>query len=160
MGLENRVLTGLQAERNCVAWHRRWWWSAATIAVMAIVVAVWLGDSGTRRTPTRSPSRSIAAHDEGTGASRQIPRRPAIDSAKEVPPHRLKKRANRAVMGAKPPKPDQFPSPQPLSEQEKILASYVMNYPEHAALVAQARAEILSQDREQERQKTASDSVP
>jgi hypothetical protein len=44
------------------------------------------------------------------------------------------------------PKLDQFPSPRPLSEQEKILESYVTKYPKHAALIAQARAEALRQD--------------
>jgi hypothetical protein len=48
------------------------------------------------------------------------------------------------------PKLAQFPSPQPLSEQERILASYVAKYPEQAALVAQARAQALQQDREEE----------
>jgi hypothetical protein len=44
------------------------------------------------------------------------------------------------------PKLDQFPSPQPLSEQEKILAAYVAKYPEDALLLAQARAEALRRD--------------
>ena len=48
------------------------------------------------------------------------------------------------------PKLDQFPSPQPLSEQEKILESYVANYPEHAALIARARAEELRRDAAEE----------
>ncbi len=54
-------------------------------------------------------------------------------------------RATPAVV-ASGPKLDQFPSPRPLSEQEKILASYVTKYPKHAALIAQARAEALRQD--------------
>jgi hypothetical protein len=37
-----------------------------------------------------------------------------------------------------------------LSEQEEILASYVVKYPEHAALIAQARAETLRRDSEEE----------
>jgi hypothetical protein len=41
---------------------------------------------------------------------------------------------------------DHFPSPRPLSEQEKILQDYVARYPGHAALIAQARAEALRQD--------------
>jgi hypothetical protein len=48
------------------------------------------------------------------------------------------------------PKLDQFPSPRPLSEQEKILESYVTNYPEHAALIARARAEELRRDAAEE----------
>lgn len=59
-------------------------------------------------------------------------------------------RPTRDLAVPSPPKLAQFPSPQPLSEQERILASYVAKYPEHAALVAQARAEALQQDSEEE----------
>jgi len=44
---------------------------------------------------------------------------------------------------------DVFPSPLPLSEQEKILAIYVAQYPEHAALVAEARMDALRQEDEE-----------
>ncbi|MGB7331500.1 MAG: hypothetical protein WBD25_08940, partial [Terriglobales bacterium] len=54
------------------------------------------------------------------------------------------------VVVATQPKLDQFPSPQPLSEQERMLASYVAKYPETAALVAQARAEALQKEMEEE----------
>jgi hypothetical protein len=50
------------------------------------------------------------------------------------------------------PKLDQFPSPQPLSEQEKILASYVQEYPENAVLLARARTEALRKDQLEETQ--------
>jgi len=53
------------------------------------------------------------------------------------------------------PKLDHFPSPQPLNEQEQILTSYVADYPEHAALVAQARAEALLRDRKEEEEEAA-----
>jgi hypothetical protein len=49
------------------------------------------------------------------------------------------------------PKLDVFPSPLPLSEQEKILASYVSEYPKHAALVAEARMDDLRQETEERR---------
>ena len=45
---------------------------------------------------------------------------------------------------------DRFPSPQPLSEQEKILASYVEKYPEEAVLLARARTEAVRQDQLEE----------
>jgi hypothetical protein len=54
------------------------------------------------------------------------------------------------VVIAASPKLDQFPSPQPLSKQEKILANYVTEYPEHAALIAEARMEMLRRDQEEE----------
>jgi hypothetical protein len=48
------------------------------------------------------------------------------------------------------PKLDQFPSPQPLSEQEKILANYVARFHDEALLVARARSESLQRDREED----------
>ncbi len=48
------------------------------------------------------------------------------------------------------PKLDQFPSPQPLSEQERILAGYVENFPERAALVAKMQSEDLRRERLEE----------
>jgi hypothetical protein len=48
------------------------------------------------------------------------------------------------------PKLDQFPSPRPLSEQEKLLQSYVAEYPERAVLIARARTEALRQDQLEE----------
>jgi hypothetical protein len=36
---------------------------------------------------------------------------------------------------------DQFPSPRPLSEEEKLLVRYVQNFPRDAVMIAQAQAE-------------------
>ena len=47
------------------------------------------------------------------------------------------------------PRMPEFPSPAPLTEQEKILAQYVAKYPEHAALIAEARTEELHRDEEE-----------
>jgi hypothetical protein len=57
------------------------------------------------------------------------------------------------------PKLAQFPSPRPLSEQEKILMSYVAQYPQTAALVAQDRAEALERDLEEEAAEAATNSM-
>jgi hypothetical protein len=48
------------------------------------------------------------------------------------------------------PKLEQFPAPQPLSEQEKLLQAYVAKYPEQAGLVARARTEELRQEQLEE----------
>jgi hypothetical protein len=62
-------------------------------------------------------------------------------------------RDNRILQAAAP-KRDQFPSPQPLSEQEKLLASYVAHDPHHAVLIARAQAELERQDHEEEIRET------
>jgi hypothetical protein len=54
------------------------------------------------------------------------------------------------------PKLDQFPSPQPLSEQEKLLASYVAAYPKQAALLAKLRTAELERERIEEQRKSQS----
>ena len=55
------------------------------------------------------------------------------------------------------PKLDQFPSPHPLSEQERMLASYVAQFHDEAVIVARARTEALRRDREQEMREAGSD---
>jgi hypothetical protein len=60
------------------------------------------------------------------------------------------RRSSPKVEIAAAPRLDQFPSPQPLSEQEKILASYVEKYPERSVLLARARTEALRQDQLEE----------
>jgi len=64
-------------------------------------------------------------------------------SGKESRSHRATEHT--AILAAQP-KLEQFPSPRPLSEQERILASYVERYPETAELVAKARAAASLQD--------------
>jgi hypothetical protein len=81
---------------------------------------------------TNSEGRSIPLHEP---------------SGKRLKPRALSRTATIAVPS---PKPDQFPSPQPLSQQETILEQYVKTYPEHAALIAEARTDELRQDSAEE----------
>lgn len=52
----------------------------------------------------------------------------------------------RALAIVKPPKLEQFPSPIPLNEQEKMLARYVQEFPRKAALVARAQTDLRKRD--------------
>lgn len=74
---------------------------------------------------------------------------------RETPRHSLRAQSAAAAI----PRLDVFPSPQPLSEQEKIMASYVAEYPEQAALIARARMDALRRDID-ERKAISSDSGP
>ncbi len=146
-GLEERILANLRAEQARVP-NRAWWrWSAALVAVviiLAMVVALRPGrrhEDGTARqappaiqNPTQPETQLVATRvDHGTAkAARVAPRAPAKHSI------------HPAVSA--PPKLDRFPSPQPLSEQERMLARYVADYPQRAALLAEARMEALRQD--------------
>ena len=153
-GLESRVLANLQAERNRIASRRRWWWAAGSAAALAAIVAgVWVGEAGRGRNPGSTAGTSTTTRREAV--RRLIPPEPApqvAHPAREVAQRRPANRAVRDLAVARTPKLAQFPSPQPLSEQEQVLVSYVANYPESAALVAQARAEALQRDREEEAQ--------
>jgi hypothetical protein len=155
-GLEQRVLAHLRAERQPVL--QLWSWRRTTVAAVLIVIVAavlsWRsgkpGPSTTMRRPPRTASSitpgeqvsaSAGAEKNGSRPSTLL-RRPAV------------RRAEPAVVvsaaAAVRPKLDQFPSPRPLSEQEQLLANYVAEYPETAALIAQLRTEEREKEREEE----------
>jgi hypothetical protein len=152
-GLEERVLASLRSERANVparAW-RRWGLAAALAAVVVIALALAFR-------PTR-PSRRVIVNQVPVVApnprepEKQFANRAA--NADRLRGHELAKRSGRGLRPtqtkvAAAPKLDQFPSPQPLSEQEKLLAEYVGSYHEEAVLIARARAQQLRQDRMEE----------
>lgn len=151
-GLEERILAHLRVESEKASHGASWGWSlAAAFAAVVIVVAMaWMADK---------PGRIVTGNHPLT--TTQGPRTPGTwvvtnDAGRRVPPQERPKRnatqhrLSQPAMAASP-KLDQFPSPQPLSEQEKILASYVAKYPEHAALLAEARMESLRRDAEERR---------
>jgi hypothetical protein len=165
-GLESRVLAKLQGERNQFASRHGWWWAAGTATVLAaIVVAVWVWQ-GTRgeRSPSAGAISPSTYHVESPKAAEA---RAVTESAHaagnyaahEVPTHRRAIHPIVDLAVARTPKLDQFPSPRPLSEQEQILMSYVAQYPERAALVAQAQAEALERDRVEEEAEAARDTA-
>jgi hypothetical protein len=148
-GLEERVLANLRAAGTRDA-QRAWWnWGFAVLAtVLAIAaVAVWQWNKSTQipianhpSTIKQAPVGPDLAHRDGNSA------RPIKSPQWQRPRHRPQHETVAAS-----PKLDVFPSPLPLSEQEKILASYVAGYPEHAALVAEARMDALRQEAEERR---------
>jgi hypothetical protein len=167
-GLESRVLANLQAERNRIASGRRWWWAlGAATALAAVVLAVWVGESARERNLGSTAGNSTRHREEarvsiqpGPAPQTAAPKVAASQvarPAREVAQRRPANRPIRHVAGT--PKLAQFPSPQPLSEQEQILMSYVAQYPETAALVAQAGAEALQRDREEEAAEAAAGSM-
>jgi hypothetical protein len=156
-GLEERVLANLcEEQKNASA--RAWWrWPAIAFVAAGIAVALSLAWRSGRPMPDITLQQASAATSDHPGTQ--------IASNREsgsIPPHgaaperRVKPHAiHRATVVALAHRLDQFPSPQPLSEQEKILARYVTNYPEHAALIAQARTEELRRDSTEEMDEAA-----
>jgi hypothetical protein len=154
-GLEERVLASLRAERTMVA-DRSWWrWGLAAVATMVVLVVAGLVlRSGKQLQPLVKNPPSV------TMPVPQKPENPETRVAKHngdaVPQQRHQPRHKTVAHSAQPeavasvvPKLDQFPSPRPLSEQERILASYIAQNPERAGLIAQARMELLRRDQEE-----------
>jgi hypothetical protein len=153
-GLEARVLADLRAEREQVP-DRSWWrWSAVAVLASVVVVAVTLAwrsgrpslpvvknDPSAPANVSKEPKRQVASDGVGSGVR---PPRPGTGPKVAVSPN--------VPIAVAHPKLGQFPSPHPLSEQEKILQNYVAKYPEQAVLVARARSEELRRDQLEEMQ--------
>ena len=137
-GLEERVLANLLAKKSR-RYQTVWAWGfASAILALLIITGAWYS--------RRQVQPSIADH---VDAPRVL--KPAVlrdthaDVGRNTNRFRIRTTRHLAVPPLNP-KLEQFPSPQPLSEQEKILAMYINLDPEHAALIAEARMETLRQD--------------
>jgi hypothetical protein len=154
-GLENRVIANLRAERARVP-QRVWWrWSVAgAVAAVIVVLLAWRSLSGQRiaNHPSNSAPAISAAGVEATGLGGEL--EVAKDDAHPLAPGPSEKivrgRWHATAVTSAIPKLDRFPSPQPLSEQEKLLENYVAKYPERAVLLARARLEALQRDQLEE----------
>jgi hypothetical protein len=148
-GLEERVLANVRAERARVP-DRAWWrWSAAFAVAAVVVVAVALALRSGR------PTQPVAVKHtpDTTQSPREPEKRAANGEASSVCPrghqpiHRPLARPYqpKPAVAAAMPKLDQFPSPQPLSQQELALARYVSEFPQEATLIARAQEEFESE---------------
>lgn len=147
-GLENRILASLRVERARVP-DRAWWRLILRVALAAMVLValtlVWRAIK---------PGQVVEEHHPSTTLQSPAPSRTQIAASREVAPqkphHPVRRptgdRAHVLVVAAAPPKLDQFPSPQPLNEQEKILADYVTEHHKQAVLLARVRMAELKQD--------------
>jgi hypothetical protein len=132
-GLENRILAGLKGERERITisiWSwRPVWVSLAVILVVGVIVSL-------RRSPENIGSISTI-HISGTVVSK---------SPEHVAAVARKSRTRSILKSNTGPRLEQFPSPQPLSQQEKILARYIQQFPREAVLVAQAQTQLTKQE--------------
>jgi hypothetical protein len=159
-GLEERVLANLRAEQAHLPDHAWWRWSAIAAVAAVIVVAMALSLRSDK------PSHPVVANHPPTPI--QAPKEPGTEILSIV--HRSGTRPARPSTAPKPemrpsppevamaraPKLEQFPSPQPLSGQEKLLQNYVAENPGQAVLLARARTEALRQDQLEEMNSFAS----
>lgn len=149
-GLEGRILARMRsepAERASHAWWR-WLTAAAVVGALAVIISMALR-------PQARPQPMVAQHPSVTLPAAKLAANSQPRKAVQRPRRRLHAVAEIQVPKAVP-KLDQFPSPQPLSEQEKLLASYVAVYPKQAALLAKLRTEELERERIEQQSKSAS----
>jgi hypothetical protein len=166
-GLEERVLSNLCAERQRSIPNSWWQWPAVAAFTALLLITGFVAWQSTWRSPR--PVQNVANHslmiptiaNEGVPSAPQggVVVRPSRKSRHGAQLNASSRRHPAPIFGSAP-RLDQFPSPQPLSEQEAILARYVTKYPEHAALIAQARTDELQRDSAEEAGAPASESFP
>ena len=149
-GLEERVLANLHAAE--LRTESRAWWLWGFAGGMAAVILV-AGTLAWRWGKPAHPSVTTYPTIEQRPVVPQLATREASPAPrKRVASHRAAAHSRDHEFAGVNPKLDVFPSPLPLSEQEKILALYVGHYPEHAALVAEARMNDLRQEETKRRE--------
>jgi hypothetical protein len=153
-GLEERVLANLRAEQARVPDDAWWRWSAIAAVAAVIVVAMALSlrsDKPSHPVVANHPATPIQAPKERGTEILSIAHRSGTRPARSTTaPKPAMRPSPPEVAMARAPKLEQFPSPQPLSEQEKLLQNYVAENPEQAVLLARARTEALRQDQLEE----------
>lgn len=149
-GLETRVLATIRAQKE----RRPLWTLKATwaggMALLFLATAIWAfygredrsrtaaGNPPARGIPAKPPAPEVARMSKGNAAA-------SMSKPRSLPRLVTPKAARKTVnLGA--PHLAQFPSPQPLSQQEKMLARYVQQRPQEARLLARAQTELLRQD--------------
>ncbi len=157
-GLELRVLAALEAERPQMIQRPLWLraaWSFAAVAAIALVMWGLVSEKTIREPVVESRKmdecdvyKLIPGIREGNpDADRICPDQPSAAASTEVSRSPSRRRivreqttqAKTAAITA--PRLDSFPSQQPLSEQELLLARLVTQHPSEAILLAQAQEE-------------------
>jgi len=148
-GLEERVLANLRAQPAGAPGHGWWRWSLAAALAVLLVAALVVGWRSGKSSPPL-----IVNHPSTPAPGAKAPRTKVATSggAKQIRPPAQSKRGttNRSPQPtavATVTKLDQFPSPQPLSEQEQILATYVAQFHKQAVMIARVTNEELQRDR-------------
>jgi hypothetical protein len=163
-GLEDRVLASLRAERRRVAEHSWWRWPAVAALAAAIMVAVslaWKAWKPVQNITTQRPPAIQSQVHTGTLVANNVTsdliRTHSAGSERQLGRHSDKRAAAKITRA---PKLDQFPSPQPLSQQEQMLTEYVAEHHQQAVLVARARMLELKKDLAEEMEEAAAISKP
>lgn len=149
-GLENRILVRLRAEPETLPWLPWAWRIGIGLAAAIVLALVSLAYRQRPRVPTSaaesprpapSAPASAAKQANHTLATRRIePPRKARVARSSGPSNfnlgpssrSVSEKRDSALPWPQEPRRDVFPSPAPLSEQERLLLSYVRQYPGEA----------------------------
>lgn len=155
-GLEQRVLANLHAREGRT--RRFGWlhWVAVGFALASLAtLLIWAGG---RQSISLNPSSQPAQHEMASTGTRV-----RVSAAAGTPSgrNRMNDRTRRGYLTGRSawgsadaiPKLAQFPAPQPLTEQEKLLIEFVNRDPQEAALVAQIQTAVLQHELDEMRER-------
>ena len=141
VGLEQRILARLQSEREQRPAFASWRWGVTAAVLATIIVTIGLAWRQTK--PTQPVARRPSTIQGEANPTTQLASTGNPDNASPIRKGASPKPGRRRVRtAASPPKLDQFPSAQPLSQEELALVRYVQSFPEDATLIAQAQEEF------------------
>jgi hypothetical protein len=138
-GLEERILAGLRQPAQVMA--RAWWrWEAVVVSAIVIVAVILAWRVEKPSHPAIANHRAVDALHSPT----YIPQPDTTPKAQPLVPtaeghHRITSKHRLVAVTVTVPKLEQFPSPRPLSEQEKLALEYVQRFPKEAVLMARAQ---------------------
>jgi hypothetical protein len=145
-GLERRVLARLRAVEP--PQHRTWWWSVVAFTVAsAVLFLVAYPPFPTSEPAFVSISRTTPPYPSIPLARSSVP---TSEGSQRVASNPKKLSTAEPPQVVSEPKAEQFPSPAPLSEQEQMLARYVVEHRDRAVLVARAQTELFRMQRERD----------
>lgn len=162
-GLEQRVLANLRANGQVAGARNAWRSPAIALVAVAMVIAAgshgWLSKKPSTVSPTGSgisaprfvaeSSRALGSAQADNGPGAPEPTRSTRPSSAGVIRQAASARRPTQMDSEAAPKLEQFPAPEPLSEQEKLLVRFVQYDPREAALVAEERAEQFQREEEE-----------
>ncbi len=151
-GLEQRILSRLR-DRSIAPEKEPWrWWPAfAALAAVVLLGALVLVMRNQRHEPTGVAGETAAPTRELPAVAQHIPQQQKAEksAATKTPVHVQVKRRVASPASNREPRLEQFPSPQPLSEQEEMLAAYVSQFNSEAVLIARLQSEWRARDDEE-----------
>lgn len=144
VGLEQRVLAQLQSESARLS-NRSWWqWSAigASAALLVIVGALAWRSNRPMKTVAQHQSAPIEAVHSSPVQIAMNDQTHALRPLAVQQTTTPRRHAHQSPTVADAPKLDQFPSPEPLTEEELALVRYVRGFRQDAVIVANAQEEF------------------